>query len=53
MYSSMMAELDGTFEREERDTLIAMEEHQTSVGDYGSLALGRKSYSIATKLHVL
>ena len=43
---------DGTLERQEEDT-TAVEEHQTSVEDYSSLARGRKSYSIATKLHVL
>ena len=49
----MMAEPDdGTLERQEEDT-TAVEEHQTSVKDNSSLGRGRKSYSIATKRHVL
>ena len=49
----MMAEPDdGTLERQEEDT-TAVEEHQTSVEDDSSLARGRKSYSIATKLRIL
>ena len=47
----MMAGLDGTFERQGRDT-IAVEEHQTSIGGHSSLAHRRKSYTIAITLHV-
>ena len=50
---SMMAEPDdGTLERQEEDT-TAVEKHQMSVEDDNSLARGRKSYGIATKLRVL
>ena len=49
----MMAEPDdGSLERQEKDATV-MEEHQTSIEDDSSLARGRKSYSIATKLCVL
>ena len=48
----MMEPDDGTLERQEEDT-TAVEEHQTSIKDDSSLARGRKSYSIATKLRVL